>query len=358
MNEYKRQLQQITRESCRKEISTTTPDPESDTSAHSPTAMATTSSQNPGPLPFATLDVFTSTPFTGNQLAVVQLPAGICISKETKQSVAREFNFSETVFLIGSSSSSHNVQKIEIFTTHQELPFAGHPVIGAACYTCEYMELNIEHLSFLCKAGDLTVNYDRAAKIAEVSVPHNVRIHQRRGSSRDVLKSQLPLAGIPSSTPNLPVVSIVKGMSFVLIELPSRSLLEKLDAGPLGVDTSSVQLDEGWTPSFVGCYFYFATRLPESNALRIRTRMLEVSVGEDAATGSAACTLAVYLALKDGVPNQQHRFIFEQGVEMGRPSEITVVVKLDSQGMGVEYILLAGKAVLVTQGTLCLPDDS
>jgi len=80
--------------------------------------------------------------------------------------------------------------------------------------------------------------------------------------------------------------------------------------------------------------------------------MIEESFGEDPATGSAACGLAAYLALKDGLEDGEYAFEIEQGWEMGRRSEIGVRVKLDAVGKGVDRVELEGKAVLVMQGSI------
>ena len=354
MNEYERRLQKVTRESCEKEFST-----RSSSSAESRNDIPSAGSQIQPPayaLSFVTVDVFTTTLFKGNQLAVIQVPNGFDPSLEIRQTIAREFNFSETVFVYPSDPNSENARRISIFTLSGELPFAGHPVIGAACHIFQNLESNAEELNLRCPAGVIRVRYNRNEKMAEVDVPHDIRIHTHFVSARGVLKSQPYLARTEVITSDCPVISIVKGMTFVLISLPTTvPHLEKLEAGPLGVDASSVKLDDEWSPSFIGCYFYAIVSHHTDRVTRIRTRMLEASVGEDAATGSAACTLACYLALGDRTPGKVSQYVIEQGVEMGRASEIHVIVTLGSTG-SVHSVTLAGRAVLVTQGTLSLPE--
>src|SRR6476660_2792899 len=80
-------------------------------------------------LRYVTCDVFTSTPFTGNQLAVVFGAEGL--STETLQAITREFNYSETVFVFAADDPSHT-RRVRIFTPGSELPFAGHPTLGCA----------------------------------------------------------------------------------------------------------------------------------------------------------------------------------------------------------------------------------
>jgi len=306
-------------------------------------------------LAFATVDVFTTTPFKGNQLAVVRIPPELNLSQETKQTIACEFNLSETVFL-HDPQVSHAQRRLDIFTLSQELPFAGHPVIGAACYICQHLETETDQTIMLCKAGPVTCHYDRKDNFMEVETPHNVHIHSQTVSGKAVLKTQPYLSNILAATYDFPIVSLVRGLSFILINLPSITpYMEKLEAGTACIDPSSAKLDEGWEPSLIGFYFYVIISHPNEIVQKIRTRMLEPSVGEEAATGSAACTLACYLALKDGGSGRTYQYSIEQGVEMGRASEIHVRVTLDTESKTVHSVVLAGRAVLVTQGLLHLP---
>ena len=353
MNTFEQRLQQLASSSNSREV-TTTPSPP-------------TISQRPPPsnsLPFSTLDVFTTTRFKGNQLAVVHvpsslpLPASVILTQETKQTIAREFNFSETVFLYDALVGQPG-RRLDIFTLKEELPFAGHPIIGTICHVCESEEPPLENVTLLCKAGSINGRYDRQTKLAEAEIPHDVRIHQTPVTGRAVLKAQTYLSRTSVVTSELRVVSIVKGMSFVLIQLPSVSPhLEKLEVSSHSVDCDSVKLDEGWDPSFIGTYFYTIISHSSDKIVRLRTRMLEQSVGEDPATGSAASTLAAFLALKDGTGNTTFNYSIEQGVEMGRASEIQVRVTLDASGKAVEKVVLAGRAVCITQGALYLPESS
>lgn len=301
--------------------------------------------------------------FKGNQLAVVHvpaslpLPASVLLPQETKQTIAREFNFSETVFLHDAVAGTLD-RRLDIFTLKEELPFAGHPIIGTICHVCQSEEPPLESVTLLCKAGPIVGWYDPEKKLAEAEIPHNVRIHQAPVSGRAVLKAQSYLSRTSVVTNELRVVSIVKGLSFVLIQVPSISPhLDKLEVSGHSVDCDSVKLDDGWAPSFIGTYFYAITSHSSDRVVRLRTRMLEPSIGEDSATGSAASTLASFLALKDGTGKMTFYYSIEQGVEMGRASEIQVKVTLDASGKAVEKVVLAGRAVHVTQGVLFLPEN-
>jgi len=215
------------------------------------------------------------------------------------------------------------------------------------------VEPPLESVTLLCKAGPVEGRYDRVNKTAQAEIPHNFKLHKQVVGARAVLK-QTYLAKTNIITSELPVASIVKGMTFVLIYLPTvKRHLELLKADQQ-VDTASVKLDQGWEDSLIGTYFYAIVSETEGGSTKLRTRMLEPSIGEDAATGSVASTLGCFLALNDGKPNKTYRYNIEQGVEMGRASEISVKVTLDADGKAVSKVVLAGRAVLMTRGTMML----
>ena len=303
-------------------------------------------------LKFATVDVFTSSAFQGNQLAIVSLPGNINLDQDTKQRIAREFNFSETVFIHDPTSDNED-RRVDIFTLIEELPFAGHPVIGTLCHLCQVTDPPLRKVNLSLKAGTLVGRYDPETRLAEAEIPHDVRLHQAR-ASRDILDCHLDTQPAGNQWPNgFPVVSVVKGMTFVLVAMPDLAALSSLD--PLNQKGLHEQdkLDEGWQSSFMAPYYYTITEQTPS-LTRIRSRMMEPTVGEDPCTGSAASTLAAYLALENGQPGRTYAYSIEQGVEMGRAGEIHVKVTL-GQSSGIEKLVLAGSAVLMTQGILYLP---
>ncbi|EON67902.1 hypothetical protein W97_07399 [Coniosporium apollinis CBS 100218] len=304
-------------------------------------------------LSFVTLDVFTEKPFTGNPLAIVEVPLSAALSQDQKQKIAREFNYSETVFLHEREDSSENTWAIDIFTLDRELPFAGHPVIGTACHVLSSVSRESDEQvirgTFITKAGHVELEYTVTDRTARVSIPHNIHIHQEEVSHDQVRESQ-PGLGETSSSPQIyPVVSIVKGMTFIMVELSS---LEELAAVATTANRLVPQLDEGWQDSFVGGYFF--VRLGENNGgiLRLQSRMIEGTL-EDPATGSATSGCCAYLAMQSGKPGQTSKFAVNQGVEMGRSSGIGVEATLADDG-AVDRIVLIGSAVRVMEGRLTL----
>ena len=154
---------------------------------------------------------------------------------------------------------------------------------------------------------------------------------------------------IPHLPPSSPIVSIVKGMTFVLVQLDS---LETLAAVSTGAFSTDVQLDEEWKPSFTSLYFYVT--LPENHdgTRNIRTRMIEGSL-EDPATGSAACALSCYLSLACGTPGRStYKYAITQAVEIGRKSDIGVEVTVESENKQIGKVQLIGGAVKVMEGNI------
>lgn len=307
-------------------------------------------------LSFLTLDVFTSTRYTGNPLAVIKVPQAITLSQSQKQRIAREFNLSETVFLHEQTQSDLDDQsvRIDIFTSAAEINFAGHPTVGTANYLLRLLKndaLN-QVQALQLKAGRFGVKHvssvgGGSGEGAEISVAHNVHLHDA------------PFAKTSFGASNYPVFSIVKGMTFILARLASIEELGGPKATNL-IDSSETytciqSLDDGWREGLVGTYTYVDLGL-ENGVRNLRTRMF--ATREDPATGSAASALTSYLSLETGKPGR-YKYAIVQGVEMGQRSEIylEVGVKEGPGGAGIEIdeVLLSGSAVQVMQGTLEIP---
>ncbi|KAL8946519.1 MAG: hypothetical protein Q9222_007097 [Ikaeria aurantiellina] len=304
-------------------------------------------------LSYVTLDVFTRERFLGNPLAVVDLSSHSNLSQDRKQRIAREFNFSETVF-VHPPSSGGSSRTVDIFTTTEELPFAGHPTIGTLVHLGKDAAKDSEEtLILMLKAGSIKGTFSNKTGIAEATIPHNVRIHRTPVPWQSVVDAQPTLGQLTAGHGDpSPPVSIVKGMTFVLVKIPRIEDLAALTAGGPRIDPRALQLDEGWE-SFTAPYFYVIISEDEKKRqMRLRVRMIEPVCGEDPATGSAASTLSTYLALQRAIPGATYNFAIEQGVEMGRHSDIGVKVTLDDSGKAVEDVVLYGSAVLVSQGTL------
>ncbi|KAK0287526.1 hypothetical protein LTR91_002980 [Friedmanniomyces endolithicus] len=300
-------------------------------------------------LSFVTVDVFTTTRFAGNPLAIVRIPEAGHVSTEQMQIIACEFNLSETVFLYErlAGDQRETEWRFRIFMTSAELPFAGHPTIGTACYALGTLAGNASSGKLVCNAGPIGIQYSNA--VARASIPHNVHIHNEFKFTTEQLYELQPALANLKKPHAITVVSPVKSMNFIMIELDSLEDLAQ-------VTTSGVKprakLDAGWDTGFIGSYFYVVMpqdgQRPGPKRHSVRTRMIEGTL-EDPATGSAACGLCAYLAMEGQLKNAS--FLITQGVEMGRRSEIGVAVTLTDLG-AIDKIELSGSAVKVMEGTV------
>jgi len=300
-------------------------------------------------LSFVTLDVFTTTRYTGNPLAIIRVPQSVTLSQSQKQRIAREFNLSESVFLHEQTThdKTNNSVRIDIFTSYAEVPFAGHPTVGTAKYLLRLLKDDpLNNVSALqAKAGRFPISLVSSG--AQISLAHNVHIHNS------------PFADQPTIA-QYPVVSIVQGMTFILAELSDLNALANQERNPLGVEnvySAYTKLDEGpWRTGLVGTYFFVDLGF-EGEVKQLRTRMF--ASREDPATGSAASALTSYLSLQQGKPGR-YKYLLTQGVEMGQRSEISVEVgvKTGADGVEIDEVLLSGSAVLTMQGTLEVPEES
>ncbi|KAL1996330.1 hypothetical protein VTN49DRAFT_95 [Thermomyces lanuginosus] len=332
---------------------------------------------------YATLDVFTTTPFAGNPLGVIFLPSSTSLTTEQKQTIAREINYSETIFVHPEEAGASNKRRIDIFTTTSELPFAGHPTIGAASWFLTLAPTagtrtgdNKAVDTIITKAGEIPISLvqNESGDVASAAdLPHDFRLHRRRFPLRELLRLHPTLETYFENAQNkqeisFPVASIVKGMSQILVELPSLDALAAVTAATGGELIPARSASEGGylddEPGWAGdgllvIYFYVPNVADESNPGRkvIRSRAFLGSL-EDPATGSAASGLAVYLALNQqssGDRATRRRFDIVQGVEMGRRSDIGLEVVLTDDAKAVQSVQLSGSSVKIAEGDIRVP---
>ncbi|OAL73104.1 hypothetical protein A7D00_2877 [Trichophyton violaceum] len=320
-------------------------------------------------LQYVTLDVFTSKRFKGNSLAVVFLSDSNPITQEQKQTLATEFNYSETIFFHPANSDPSQPRKIDIFTTEQELPFAGHPTIGAASWLLVHSKDKAsagqvgESTSLTTKAGNIPISLvpENPSQVS-ASIPHNVRIHSTRMALSELLRLHPSLGSSLDAQvyqAGFPVVSVVKGMTAVHVHLPSLEVLAQVTTAAESIPAKGVAaggyLDEGWdVDGHVSVYFYVRDVWDEELQKKvIRSRMMAGNL-EDAATGSAASGLASYLTLTDPeiIAKGKETYTIIQGVEMGKRSEIGLQVTLKGNKKEIETVYLQGSAVKVAEGTI------
>ena len=281
-------------------------------------------------LDFEVWDVFTDAPFAGNPLAIVTGADGL--STAQMQTMAREFNLSETIFLMAPRDPNHTA-RARIFFPTGEIPFAGHPTVGAALMLAGKSNLN--HVTLEEEAGlvpveindgiarfqapvvpfshAVTVDLSLAAKALDIAAadigPHTIGVHQGGPrflyvpvKTRDALRRARPIE-------------------------PHWS--ELMQAG--GVDSAYL-----YTPNFDARMFSPTAGIPE-----------------DPATGSASALLASQLLDNGAIADGENHFELTQGEDMGRISRISLTVT--AQGGAIKSVHVAGRAIKISNGSIRVP---
>lgn len=291
---------------------------------------------------FLTLDVFTTRPFGGNPLAVVPDARGL--DGTAMQAIANEFNLSETVFLLPPPEGSDAIATVRIFTPVNELPFAGHPNVGAAFHVASvggvFGRDCGESFVFDERAGPVEcfVERDGDALLASITAPKPLAVGNAvdRGTIAACAAID-PISIVETSHP--PQLTSV-GLPFVVAELDALESLAK--ATPVAAEFVAADRRYPTADDFFSLYLY--VRDP-ADPTQVRSRMFAPmsNVSEDPATGSAAGALGALLASLDG-PEAERRYRIVQGVEMGRRSDIDVSVAGGRARIG-------GPCVAVQRGT-------
>jgi trans-2,3-dihydro-3-hydroxyanthranilate isomerase len=295
-------------------------------------------------LSFVTYDVFTDVRFAGNPLAVVF--GADHLSDAQMQAIAREFNLSETVFLRAPANAAHAAEA-RIFTPGKELPFAGHPTVGAAIALAEAQFGRSEagdHLLVLEeKIGPVrcAVSITReGASFAEFSAP-KLSQHMGDGASAAGAAAAIGLDAADIGFGRHKPALYSAGVTFAMIPVASVEALGR--AHPPRVSTAE---SLGATEVFV----YARAGKDEAHSFRARMFAPDLGIAEDPATGAAAAAFAGVLAACEDLPEGWSTLPILQGVEMGRPSLIGLEVNIENGALAGARI--AGKAVKVSEGTL------
>lgn len=298
--------------------------------------------------PYAVFDVFSDKPLAGNQLAIVTEAADL--STEAMQSIAREFNLAETVFVLPATNPAHSA-RLRIFTPARELPFAGHPTVGTAVF------LAMKRFGAVDRELDAVVVVEEEVGVvrcgvkllpggrgyAEFDVP---RVPQKVGQpgDKDLVAAALGLDPWQIGFENHKPVTYNAGTSMTFVPVADLSVVRK--AQP---DMSH------WVEAFgednaIGVYVYSRETLFNENDFHARFFAPEVGIIEDPATGSAVAAFAGVVKQFDDPRDGTHRYRVEQGFEMGRPSIIEM--EIDVAKGQLHSVRIGGPAVLVAEGTL------
>lgn len=305
-------------------------------------------------LTFHTCDVFTDRAFCGNPLAIVL--GADALSTTQMQTLAREFNLSETIFVQRPVNPAHTA-RVRIFFPTAEIPFAGHPTIGCAIHLAEAMAGSDDfekHLVLEEEAGLVPVLVRRQAGsvLAELTapvVPHGVSDVPDRAAALDrrllagALGLTLPEIGFGLHQPGI----WQGGPRFLYVPVVDRAALAR--ARPMEPDWSAVMRAGGVDSAYV----YTA-----GVACDYQARMFSPTAGipEDPATGSASAILAAQLQASGALGESETRLVLHQGLEMGRPSTIGMTVMRNAGAL--REVRIGGAAVAISSGRIRVPQHS
>ncbi len=278
-------------------------------------------------LPYEVVDVFTDQAFAGNPLAVVLDAEGL--SDAQLQAIAQEFNLSETAFPLPAPDGA--TYGLRIFTPSVELPFAGHPSVGAAWVLHRLGRIASGPNVQACGAGLLPVEVSADGATLTGGAP---TVGPQRDPAPLLAAVGLSSADLAGPAPR----TCGTGIPWVLLPVvpsaldrvsPRADLLDAVDATGISV--------VAW----------------DGTAARCRVLCGGVGIAEDPATGSAALALGVYLAAVELVGEGTTSYVVTQGVEMGRPSELRCTVTVT--GGAVTSTTVSGSVVPVAKGEIRRP---
>jgi trans-2,3-dihydro-3-hydroxyanthranilate isomerase len=296
---------------------------------------------------YVTVDVFTSRRFSGNPLAV--FPDARGIDPEVMQLITREFNLSETTFVLPPEDPRHT-RRVRIFTLGRELPFAGHPTVGTA--------FALAHLGEIPLAGDCT---DIVLEEGVGPVPVSIFAAGGKAVSSRLTSVRLPEIGPRPPGPHAIAAALSLdagdllgppyepeavscGVPFLFVPLRDRAAVAR---ARISRPEWERVLGTYWAAEIF--LFAFDPELPGSD-LHARMFAPRLGVSEDPATGSAVAALGGYLGSRESQTEGTLRWVVEQGFEMGRPSLLEL--EIEKRDDAVASIRVGGPSVFVSEGIM------
>jgi trans-2,3-dihydro-3-hydroxyanthranilate isomerase len=297
-------------------------------------------------LDYHVLDVFTKERFGGNPLAVVLGADGL--ERGRMQAIAREFNLSETVFVLKPSHAAHTA-RVRIFTPAAEMPFAGHPTVGTASLLAELRMPPTEEggealLVLEEQIGPVRVGVRLrrgSAPFAEFDAP-KLPEEQAAPPAVDELAAAVGLIPAELGFENHRPTCYAAGNTFTFLPVASLEAIAKAHVASGHWDAAM--------PRGTGAFLYCRQTVHTSSAFHARMFAPHHGIVEDPATGSAAAAFAGIVHRFDALPDGTHKRIIEQGFEMGRPSLIGVSITVEAGRLTT--VRIGGHAVRVASGRI------
>jgi trans-2,3-dihydro-3-hydroxyanthranilate isomerase len=289
-------------------------------------------------LPFVQVDVFTSVPLKGNQLAV--FADGRSLSDAEMQALAREMNLSETTFILPRDAATERERgvRVRIFTVDEEMPFAGHPTLGTAMVLRG--NSGAEEVALDLNVGRIPVRFSTRDGLPFGMMTQRDPEFGEKHSREDVARA----AGlaVDDIADDLPIQTVSTGNAFAIVPVKSLAVLQKLS--PTWANMKAY-LDKSDAK-----FFYFVSREAVNPEAKLQSRMIFYN-GEDPATGSAAGPCAAWAVQYSVVPPDEQA-LMEQGVEMKRRSRI--FFSAGRNGGKIVNVRVGGHVVEVVRGEVIL----
>jgi trans-2,3-dihydro-3-hydroxyanthranilate isomerase len=288
-------------------------------------------------LPFVQVDVFTSVPLEGNQLAV--FADGRSLTDGEMQALAKEMNLSETTFILPRDAATERERgvRVRIFTVDEELPFAGHPTLGTAMVL---RNDGAEEVALDLNVGRIPVRFS-----TRDGLPFGLMTQRDPEFGEKHVREEVARAAglaVDDIAADLPCQTVSTGNAFAIVPVKSLAVLQKLS--PTWANMK--QYLEKTSAKF----FYFVSRETVNPEARLQSRMIFYN-GEDPATGSAAGPCAAW-AVQYGVVPPDEQALMEQGLEMKRRSRIFFSAGRD--GGRIVNVRVGGHVVEVVRGEVFL----
>jgi trans-2,3-dihydro-3-hydroxyanthranilate isomerase len=293
--------------------------------------------------PYVIVDVFADAPLRGNPLAVVF--DADALSGTQMAALGREFNLSETAFILTPRDPAHTAQ-VRIFTPMEEVPFAGHPNIGSAFALARHRTLPSDHLVFDELAGLVRlrlVREDGEIVGASLQAPQTLTTQPAPGPEIFAAALSITAQDVVTAT-HAPLIATV-GLPFAFVELKSLEALGRIRA-------HLPAFDQVRDCGILAIHAYVKEPAPDGYRIQARNLSPYDGIIEDPATGSANASLAALLAERDPRAACDITLDVKQGVEMGRTSLLQT--KASKRHGQVAAPHLSGRCVQVMQGTLTI----
>jgi len=288
--------------------------------------------------PFIQLDVFTSQPLQGNQLAVFPDASGL--SEAQMQAIAREMNLSETTFILprDAATEAREGTKVRIFTVEEELPFAGHPTLGTAFYLHSSHPQKPARVTLDLQAGKIPVEFRKG----QDGIFGEMRQLDPEFGPTFPREEVAGAIGIPADEldDRWPIQAVSTGVAFTIVPFRRAQTLANLK---FAFHQAADYVERSGAK-----FLYFICPQRAAGALKLKARMIFYN-GEDPATGSAAGCCAAWL-VRYGLAQSGEQALIEQGEQVRRPSKI--YVSASGAGDKITDVRVGGHCVEILRGEI------